>query len=146
MSRPVIQTSPAWPEINEGDTVELMVTPRHPDDTVTLAPGVLLTVVRLATLDVAGVIRMGSTPGGVDRLFRRVPAADGVQITVDEGTVTVHLYVVADAAVNLREMSVQIQKSVERAIREILGMKVNSVNVHIEDVTFCRTAEQAEAN
>ena len=123
-----------------------MVTPRHPDDTVTLAPGVLLTVVRLATLDAAGVIRMGSTPGGVDRLFRRVPAADGVQIIVDEDTVTVHLYVVADASVNLREMSVQIQKSVERAIREILGMKVNSVNVHIEDVTFCQTPEQADAN
>jgi uncharacterized alkaline shock family protein YloU len=43
-------------------------------------------------------------------------------------------------------MSVQIQKSVERAIREILGMKVNSVNVHIEDVTFCQTPEQADAN
>jgi uncharacterized alkaline shock family protein YloU len=146
VSRAVWQAAPVWIGINEGDTVETMVTPRHPDDTVTLAPGVLLTVVRLATLDVAGVIRMGSTPGGVDRLFRRVPAADGVQITVDEGTVTVHLYVVADASVNLREMSVQIQKSVERAIREILGMKVNSVNVHIEDVTFCRIAEQAEAN
>ena len=146
MNRAVWQAAPAWMGINEGDTVETMVTPRHPDDTVTLAPGVLLTVVRLATLDVAGVIRMGSTPGGVDRLFRRVPAADGVQITVDEGTVTVHLYVVADASVNLREMSVQIQRSVERAIREILGMKVNSVNVHIEDVTFCRIAKQAEAN
>ncbi len=123
-----------------------MVTPRHPNDTVTLAPGVLLTVVRLATLDVAGVVRMGSTPGGVDRLFRRVPAADGVQITVQEGTVTVHLYVVAEASVNLREMSVQIQKSVERAIREILGMKVNSINVHIEDVAFSRIPEPAEEN
>jgi uncharacterized alkaline shock family protein YloU len=134
------------PESMKVTQVESMVTPRHPDDTVTLAPGVLLTVVRLATLGVAGVIRMGSTPGGVDRLFRRVPAADGAQITVDEDTVTVHLYVVADASVNLREMSVQIQKSVERSIREILGMKVNSVNVHIEDVTFCQTPEQAEAN
>lgn len=113
-----------------------MVTPRHPNDTVTIAPSVLLTIVRLATLDVAGVVRMGSTPGGVDRLFRRVPAADGVQITIEEGTVTGHLYVVADAAANLREMSVQIQKSVERSIREILGMKVGSVNVHIEDVAF----------
>ena len=123
-----------------------MVTPRPPDDTVTLAPGVLLTVVRLATLGVAGVIRMGNTPGGVDRLFRRVPGADGVQIAVDEGTVTVHLSVVADASVNLREMSVQIQKSVERSIREILGMKVSSVNVHIEDVTFCQSPEQAETD
>jgi uncharacterized alkaline shock family protein YloU len=124
-----------------------MVTPRHPNDTVIIAPGVLLTVVRLAVLDVTGVIRMGSTPpGGVDRLFRRVPVADGVQIAIEESTVTVHVYVVADASANLREMSVQIQKSVERSIRELLGMKVESVNVHIEDVAFHQTpdAEPAE--
>lgn len=122
-----------------------MVTPRHPNDTVTIAPGVLLTVVRLATLNVAGVVRMGSTPGGVERVFRRVPAANGAQITIDEDTVTVHLYVVADASAHLRDMSVQVQKSVERSIREILGMKVESVNVHVEDVSFERPPESETA-
>lgn len=120
--------------------------PRHPNDTVTIAPGVLLTIVRRAVLDVGGVVRMGSTPGGVDRwLFRRVPAANGVQLLVEEGTVTAHIYVVADASENLREMSVQIQKSVERSIRELLGMKVESVNVHIEDVSFTQQAQPHQA-
>jgi len=123
-----------------------MVTPRHPNDTVTIAPGVLLTIARLATLDVTGVVRMGSTPGGVDRLFRRVPAANGVQIVVDDSTVTAHLYVIADASVNLREMSVQIQKSVARSIQELLGMKVESVNVHIEDVTFSLPSESEQVH
>ncbi|MBI5958410.1 MAG: Asp23/Gls24 family envelope stress response protein [Chloroflexi bacterium] len=113
-----------------------MVTPRHPNDTVTIAPGVLLTIARLATLEVAGVVRMGSTPGGVDRLLRRVPSANGVQIAIEEGIVTAHLYVVAAAATNLRDMSIQVQKSVARSIRDLLGMKVESVNVHIEDVEF----------
>lgn len=113
-----------------------MVNPRHPNDTVTIAPGVLLTIARLASLEVPGVVRMGNTPGGVDRLVRRVPAANGVQIAIDNGTVTAHLYVVADAAVNLREMCMEVQRSVARSIREILGMKVASVNVHIEDVYF----------
>ena len=113
-----------------------MVTPRHPNDTVTIAPGVLLTIARMATLGISGVVRMGSTPGGVDRLLRRIPAANGVQIAVEDNTVTVHLFVVADANANLREMSMQIQKAVTRSIREILGMKVASANVHIEDVAF----------
>lgn len=123
-----------------------MVMPRHPNDTVTIAPGVLLTIARLATLAVPGVVRMGSTPGGVDRLFRRVPAANGVQILVDNGTVVAHLYVVADAAASLRDMGVQVQKSVARSIREILGMKVESVNVHIEDVAFTRPQPQESAS
>jgi uncharacterized alkaline shock family protein YloU len=116
--------------------MQMVVTPRHPNDTVTIAPGVLLTIVRLATVEVPGVIRMGSTPGGVDRLLRRVPSANGVQISIEDGVVTAHLYVVADAATNMREMSVKIQKSVARSIRDLLGMKVESVNVHIEDVEF----------
>jgi uncharacterized alkaline shock family protein YloU len=118
-----------------------MVTPRHPNDTVTIAPDVLLTIVRMASIAVPGVVRMGSTPGGVDRLFRRISTANGVQLTVDNGTVTAHLYIVADAGINLRDMSVQIQKSVVRSIREILGMKVESVNVHIEDVYFTQPPE-----
>lgn len=118
-----------------------MVMPRHPNDTVTIAPGVLLTIARMATLDVPGVVRMGSTPGGVDRLWKRIPAANGVQIAVDEDSVIAHLYVVAEASANLREMSVQVQKSVSRSIREILGMKVESVNVHIEDVAFIQPVE-----
>lgn len=117
-----------------------MVTPRHPNDTVTVAPGVLLTITRLATLEVAGVVRMGSTPGGVDRLLRRVPSANGVQIAVNDDTVTAHLYVVAEATASLRDVCLQIQKSVERSIRELLGMKVESVNVHIEDVVFTTPA------
>ncbi len=118
-----------------------MVTPRHPNDTVTIAPGVLLTIARLATLEVPGVVRMGSTPGGVDRLLRRVPAANGVQIAVSENTVSAHLYIVAEATANLRDVSTQIQKSVERSIRNLLGMKVESVNVHIEDVVFTSPTE-----
>jgi uncharacterized alkaline shock family protein YloU len=121
-----------------------MVTPRHPNDTVTIAPGVLLTIARMATLNVPGVARMGSTPGGVDRLFRRVPAANGVQIAINDGTVTAHLYVVADATANLREMSVNIQKGVSRSIRELLGMKVESVNVHIEDVCFTQPPQPVQ--
>jgi uncharacterized alkaline shock family protein YloU len=117
------------------------VTPRHPNDTVTIAPGVLLTIARMATLAVPSVVRMGSTPGGGDRLFRRVPAANGVQIAVDNGVVTAHLYVVAAASANLRDMSLQIQKSVARSIQEILGMKVESVNIHIEDVSFTQPPE-----
>ncbi len=124
------------------DDNAMMVTPRHPNDTVTIAPGVLLTIARLAALNVPGVARMGSIPGGVDRLLRRVPTANGVQIAISEaGEVTAHIYVVADASVNLREMSTQIQKSVARSIRELLGMPVASVNVHIEDVEFVTSAE-----
>jgi uncharacterized alkaline shock family protein YloU len=110
--------------------------PRLPGDKITIAPGVLLTVVRLAALQVRGVLRMGSTPGGVNRWLRRTPAEQGVQILVDEQTVIVDVYIVADADANLREVSYNVQKQVARDIQENVGMIVGAVNVHIEDVIF----------
>jgi uncharacterized alkaline shock family protein YloU len=109
---------------------------RLPDDKITIAPGVLLTLVRLAALHVPGVVRMGNTPGGVNRWLRRTPAERGVQILVEDQTVMVDVYIIADADANLREVSYNVQKQVARDIQENVGMIVGAVNVHIEDVVF----------
>ncbi len=113
-----------------------MVVPRNPDDRVTVSSDVLLTIARLSALQVEGVARMAPVPGGVDRLWRRTPAAEGVQILVDGQTVTVDLYIVTQASVNMREVSHAVQQEVARAIRQIVGMQIKAVNVHIEDVVF----------
>jgi uncharacterized alkaline shock family protein YloU len=113
-----------------------MIAPRNPDDRVTVSPEVLLTIARLSTLRVDGVARMAVTPGGVDRLWRRTPAAEGVQILVDGQTVTVDLFIVTLASASMREVSQAVQREVARAIRQIVGMQVKAVNVHIEDVIF----------
>ncbi len=113
-----------------------MVAPRNPNDRVTVAPEVLLTIARLAALRVDGVARMSAIPGGVDRLWRRTPTAEGVQILVDGQTVTVDLFIVTHVNANMRAVSHAVQREVARALREIVGMTVKAVNVHIDDVVF----------
>ena len=113
-----------------------MVTPRNPNDQVTVSPEVLLTIARLSTLRVDGVARMSTTPGGVNRLWKRTPTAEGVQILVDGQTVNVDLFIVTHAGVNMREVSHAVQREVARAVRQIVGMDVKAVNVHIDDVVF----------
>jgi uncharacterized alkaline shock family protein YloU len=107
-------------------------------DKVTIAPSVLLTVARYATLGVDGVARMGNTPGGVDRIFRRNPAASGVMIVVNnqDRTVACDLYIVVEPNVSMREVSYNVQREVARAMHEIVGMDVLAVNIHIEDVAY----------
>jgi uncharacterized alkaline shock family protein YloU len=105
-------------------------------DKITIAPAVLLTVVRLASLHVPGVVRMGNTPGGVNRWLRRTPGERGIQMIVEDETVVVDVYIVADADANLREVSYNVQRQVARAIEENVGMTVGAVHVHIEDVVW----------
>jgi uncharacterized alkaline shock family protein YloU len=119
-----------------------MATLKNPNDTVTVAPSVLLTIVHIATLNVEGVARMGSTTAGVDRLLRRGATHEGVRIDVEGDGVRVDVYIVADATFSLFETSRQVQEEVVRTIKEYVGMKVLAVNVHIENVVFGKDKEK----
>lgn len=101
----------------------------------TIAPDVLLTTIRLTTLNVEGVSRMGSTPAGVNRLIRR-GFGEGVRVNIKDDIVTVDIYVILKSEVNIREVSRNIQRNVGRAITDLIGMRIGRVNVHIEDVDY----------
>ena len=97
---------------------------------ITIAPGVLEVVVRLTTLAIPGVSRLAAPPG-VQRLLRH----DGVKIEVVGNSVQAEVHVVTEPEANMLNIGRQIQTEVTRAIREMVGMEVISVDVHIEDVS-----------
>jgi uncharacterized alkaline shock family protein YloU len=97
----------------------------------TIAPQVLETIARLTTLAVPGVARVTSPPG-----MRRLLRQDGVEIEVIGNSVRVKLYVVTESHTNMLGAGRQIQAEVTRAIQDMVGMEVQSVDVHIEDVAY----------
>ena len=98
---------------------------------ITVAPEVLETIARLTTLAVPGVARLVSPPG-VKRLLRH----DGVKLEVIGNSVRLELYVVTEPGVNMLGIGRQIQAEVARAIQDMVGMEVQSVDVHIENVAY----------
>ena len=107
----------------------------RPPGKTTIAPGVLLTIARLATLDIQGVNRMAPVPGGVNWIPKR-GQAEGVRIEIEGDRVFADLFVILDHSVNVREVSRNIQREVARAISEMVGMEVGRVNIHIEDIEY----------
>lgn len=108
--------------------------PRPPGKT-TIAPDVLLTIVRMTALNVDGVSQLSTVPGGVNRLFRR-GYGDGVRIEIEDDTVYTDLYVILKNDTNIRQVSRSLQKKVSRAISEMVGMRVGRINIHIEDIDY----------
>jgi uncharacterized alkaline shock family protein YloU len=100
----------------------------------TLTPEVLLTIARMAAVEVEGVKSMAPVKGGVNSLFKR--GNDGVRIVVEDSIVFVDLYLVLDGDTNIREISRTVQQTVTRAIAEMTGMEVGHVNIHIEDIEY----------
>jgi len=102
---------------------------------ITIAPQVLLTIVRLTALATPGVVSLShSVSGNVSRLLRRQALDEGIKLRIEDDVVYTDLYVIVEPSVNLLELGRQVQHDTTRAINEMLGMHVGEVNVHIQDV------------
>ncbi|MGC9521483.1 MAG: Asp23/Gls24 family envelope stress response protein [Anaerolineae bacterium] len=108
---------------------------------VTVEPSVLETIARLTTLEVPGVV--GIAQRDVDRILG-VPGKS-VEVQVREGRVLVELHVVAGPEQSLLQLGRKVQREVTRAVQQMLGMPVEAVNVHIEDVVYPEVEEWSEA-
>lgn len=98
---------------------------------ITIAPQVLTTTVRLTALAVSGVARLIAPPG-VGRLLQ----GDGVRVEVVDDKIYVKVYLVTDPGVNLLSVGRKVRTEVTRALEDMLGVEVEAVDVHIEDVAF----------
>jgi uncharacterized alkaline shock family protein YloU len=105
--------------------------------TITIATNVLNTIARLTALKVAGVARMGTSG-------QLLQPPSGVSVKVIEGRVKADIYVVVKPEMNFFEVGQKIQHDVSRSIKEIVGMDVESVNVHVQDVAYEPTEGNAQ--
>lgn len=103
-------------------------------DTITIAPNVLITIAKHATEGVKGIAHMGQVPVDVGRLLRGRLMGTGVVLEIDDACVNVDLYVVMQPDADMRAVSRDVQQAVKRSITDLVGMDVTGVNVHIEDV------------
>ncbi|HSM57277.1 MAG TPA: Asp23/Gls24 family envelope stress response protein [Candidatus Sulfomarinibacteraceae bacterium] len=103
---------------------------------IEIAPEVLITIVRKALLDIKGVRTTAPIPSDVAHLFKRSPRNDGVVLHYKNHRLTFDVYVYMDPNVNLRETSRAIQVAVVEAIDKMVGIPVDAVNVHVEDVVY----------
>ncbi|MEJ2208903.1 MAG: Asp23/Gls24 family envelope stress response protein [Anaerolineae bacterium] len=101
---------------------------------VTIAPHVLVTIVQKTALSVPGVARLSENVPGVQRLLGLHTTAEGVQVSIADGQVTVDVYLIGRRGFDLLDMGRKLQKDVTRAIEDIVGMQVCEVNVHVEDI------------
>ena len=100
---------------------------------VTIAPGVLVSIARLTTLAMPGVA--GFCPTGVRSLLGNKEGG-GVQLVVEDDQVTVDVRIAVEHGTNILQLSQELQTKIARAIQNMVGMNVATVNVYIADVEF----------
>lgn len=110
-----------------------------PPGEVTIAPGVLVTIVAMTAQAQRGVLRLSPrTPSpGLGRIRPRGATAEGLRIDLlDDGSVVVEVHVIADPNARLQDLGKVLQTEIARALEHMAGTLVESVNVFIDEVEF----------
>ncbi len=103
---------------------------------VTIAPEVLLDIVRLTALATPGVARLSSNnPNSFRRLFSG-KAAEGIRVEIEDSAVTIDLFIVAEPDAQMLQLGQTLQREISRAISDVVGMPVKEINIRIEDVAI----------
>ena len=102
-----------------------------------MVPEVITTIAHDAVLQVAGVSQLGEPPSA---LFRRnatkgVSKKDGIVLEMVDQLLKFEIYILLQSNINMVDTCRAVQTAVVEAIDQMIGLPVESVNVHVTDVT-----------
>jgi uncharacterized alkaline shock family protein YloU len=97
---------------------------------LTVGRGVITELVRLAALEVPGILRVGR--GGP--AWRRVLGGPSVSVHFDAERVRVRLWVVARPGQGIRPLTTQVGAAVAATVERLLGLELAEVTVLVDGV------------
>jgi uncharacterized alkaline shock family protein YloU len=106
---------------------------------IVIAPDAIAQVVGRVAAECYGVVGMSPrTPGParerVSRLLPKGKPARGIVVRNEGGAVALELYVVVAYGLNLAEVAGTVRSQVAYEVERLTGLRVASVDVHIQDV------------
>lgn len=106
---------------------------------VTIAPNVLITIVRQTALEERGVRRLAPLPPKMRGLSAGSGTDEGIFVAVTEDGVRAELHVIAEAGSNMLKLGTSLQTHITQALEVMVGMPVAGVDVFIDNVALPET-------
>jgi len=110
---------------------------------LTISEDVIGIIAGLAAAEVEGV--SGMTLGFVDGINQILGSnkkySKGVKVELDNDEVVINLYVIVKYGVKIPDVAFSIQNSVKSSVETMTGLKVKSVNINVQGVTFDKEIE-----
>lgn len=101
---------------------------------VTIAPEVVMDIVRLTALATPGVAALSPDhPNPMSRMFSG-KITRGIRLELQDNAVSIDLHVIVEPETQMHTLAHTLQNDISRAIQEVVGMPVRAINIHIEDV------------
>ena len=107
-------------------------------DGMSLAPGVVETIISIAANEVEGVASVGSyATSGLRSMLAAKPSTSGIETSVnDEGQLEVVLHIEVYYGQVLPDLAAKLREAVADALLVQVGVEVASVDVYVDGIQF----------
>ena len=103
---------------------------------VTYNRNIVLSVINLATKEIAGVSSLVSNFGSALSRWFSHNYYEGVKISYGEDTMNVDIYINVYYGYNISEIAYRVQENIKNSIASMIDIKIDKINVHVLGVDF----------
>lgn len=105
---------------------------------MTLAPGVVDTIISITASETDGVASIGSPmTSGLRAMFAAGPSTSGIEVKRDEdGKLDISLHVTVYYGYVLPDLAEELRRSIADALMVQVGMEVKNVDIYVDGIQF----------
>ena len=105
---------------------------------VTYGSNIVLSVINLATKEIAGVSSIVTKFGSALKRWFSNNYYDGVKITYVKNAMTVDVYINVCFGYNVTEVAFRVQENIKNSLSGMIDIKINNINVHVLGVDILK--------
>ena len=103
---------------------------------VTYGSDIVLSVINLATKEIAGVSSIVTKFGSALKRWFSNNYYDGVKVSYVKNAMTVDVYINVCFGYNVTEVAFRVQENIKNSLSGMIDIKINKINVHVLGVEF----------
>ena len=105
---------------------------------VTYGSDIVLSVINLATKEIAGVSGIVTKFGSALKRWFSNNYYDGVKITYVKNAMTVDVYINVCFGYNVTEVAFRVQENIKNSLSGMIDIKIDKINVHVLGVDILK--------
>lgn len=104
---------------------------------IKIADDVVAITSSIATSEIEGIAGMsGGIAEGFNQILGKNNLTKGVKVNINENEVEIDLYVIVEYGIKIPDVAWKVQENVKQNVESTTGLKVMSVNIHVQGVNF----------
>ena len=118
------------------------------DSSVVISEDVVSVIAGIAVSEVPGVVdTAGGFAGGISEVLSgKKKITKGIKVEVGEKETKIDVNIIVEYGTRIPDVAFEIQNRVKKAVKEMTGLDVLEVNVHVQGVKTPVDVEQKEEN